>query len=39
MFYSDIPDDLNIEEHSREIFKSRKDTSLWRTTTLNYLIE
>jgi len=38
-FYIDIPDDLNIEEHSCEIFKSRKNTSLWRTPILNNLTE
>lgn len=38
-FYIDIPDDLNIEERSCEIFKSRKNTSLWRTPKLNYLTE
>jgi len=37
--YSDIPNDLNIEEHSCEIFKSRNNTWLWRTPILNYLIE
>jgi hypothetical protein len=38
-FYNDTPDDLNTEERSCDILKSRKNNSLWRTPVLNYLIE